>query len=83
MVRSPADLLFNASARQCDPMTPTRPFLRLWRAVLVAGVEDAVFSRDWLRTEDFRIVCEYAGVDPVWAYEAALAFIFHGAHECR
>jgi len=45
------------------------PDLALWRSVLVAGLSDAAKGRDpkdvaWLRSDDFRLVCNLAGLDP-------------------
>ncbi len=41
-------------------------YVALWRAVLYAGLLDAVAGRDadWLRSVDFEVVCELAEVHP-------------------
>lgn len=45
------------------------PDLALWRAVLVAGLQDAAKGHDpkdvaWLRSDDFVVVCSLAAVEP-------------------
>ena len=45
------------------------PDLHLWRAVLVAGLDDAAKAKTpqdvaWLRSRDFVAVCHLAQVDP-------------------
>ncbi|ATX66940.1 hypothetical protein [Roseinatronobacter bogoriensis] len=45
------------------------PELHLWRAVLVAGLDDAAKAKTpadaaWIRSRDFVLVCHLAQVDP-------------------
>lgn len=45
------------------------PEVTLWRAVLWHGLNDADAGQ-WIRTRDFRCVCDLAGVDPESAARA-------------